>query len=46
MIHNNKPMIWAPATAKTWCKLVDDTPDLEWHHTVNMNQLMTQCNEA
>jgi hypothetical protein len=46
MIHNNNPTTWSPATAKAWLKLVEDTPELEWHHTVDVEQLKARCNEA
>ena len=46
MIHNNNPTTWSPSTAKAWCKLVEDTAELEWHPTVDVEQLKARCNEA
>ncbi|KAL3800813.1 hypothetical protein HJC23_001650 [Cyclotella cryptica] len=46
MIHNNNPTTWHPATVKARAKLVENTPNLEWHSTVDRDQIKARSNEA
>jgi hypothetical protein len=36
MIHQPKPELWDPVTLRDWCTLIDNTPGMSWHSSVDM----------
>lgn len=45
MIHNPKPERWQPATLSQWCELIESTPDMSWHPSVDMAKVRARVAE-